>query len=55
VYGRKVFTAFNGYSWIPIFAPILGSLLGGLLYEILIEIHLNKVIEDEDEKKVNLI
>ncbi|KAJ2961906.1 hypothetical protein NQZ79_g2959 [Umbelopsis isabellina] len=36
-WGPEVFTAFDNYAWIPVFAPFLGGALGGLIYDLFID------------------
>ncbi|XP_078062824.1 aquaporin-10-like [Mustelus asterias] len=38
-WGIEVFTAGNGWWWIPIIAPLIGGVLGCLIYILLIELH----------------
>ncbi|XP_072917395.1 aquaporin-10-like isoform X1 [Hemitrygon akajei] len=53
-WGSEVFTAGNGWWWIPLVAPMVGGPLGSLIYELLIELHhtpsptKTKEVEGED-------
>ncbi|XP_078062825.1 aquaporin-3-like [Mustelus asterias] len=38
-WGSEVFTAGDGWWWIPIVAPMVGAVLGALAYELLVELH----------------
>uniref|UniRef100_H3DJL8 Aquaporin 10b n=1 Tax=Tetraodon nigroviridis TaxID=99883 RepID=H3DJL8_TETNG len=38
-WGADVFTAGNGWWWVPIVGPCVGALLGALIYELLVEVH----------------
>uniref|UniRef100_UPI00398F1558 aquaporin-9-like n=1 Tax=Pristiophorus japonicus TaxID=55135 RepID=UPI00398F1558 len=38
-WGVEVFTAGNGWWWIPLVAPMLGGPLGCLAYELIVELH----------------
>ncbi|XP_078392668.1 aquaporin-10-like [Cetorhinus maximus] len=54
-WGTEVFTAGNGWWWIPIVAPLLGGSLGSLAYVLLIEMHHEdpKQLEDDKEEAIN--
>ncbi|XP_067878804.1 aquaporin-9-like [Heterodontus francisci] len=51
-WGTEVFTAGNGWWWIPIVAPPIGGLLGTLVYVGLIQFHHEdaKSVKDEDKE-----
>ena len=38
-WGGGVFTAANGWSWVPVFAPCLGGVIGGAVYDLFITRH----------------
>ncbi|RKP11631.1 aquaporin-like protein, partial [Piptocephalis cylindrospora] len=35
-YGKIVFTAHDGYAWVPVVGPLVGGVVGGALYDIFI-------------------
>jgi glycerol uptake facilitator-like aquaporin len=35
-WGSGVFTAANGWWWVPVVAPCLGAIIGGFAYDLLI-------------------
>ena len=37
--GSGVFTAGNGWWWVPIVAPIVGAILGAFLYDVFVNKH----------------
>ncbi|KAI9168371.1 glycerol channel [Blastocladiella emersonii ATCC 22665] len=44
-YGSAVFTAYDGYFWVPIVAPVLGAVFGGYVFKLFLH-------WDEDEAKL---
>ena len=41
-WGGEVFTAGNGWWWVPIVGPLVGGVLGGAIYDAFITRHLPK-------------
>ncbi len=38
-WGKEVFTAGNGFWWVPIVGPLIGGVLGGFIYDLFITKH----------------
>jgi glycerol uptake facilitator-like aquaporin len=35
-WGQQVFTAHNGWWWVPVVGPCIGAVLGGFIYDLFI-------------------